>query len=60
MPRKHPPKSDEKPQFERFIETAKKIGAAKTDKGLGDTIRKIAPAKPSAPLPRPSAKLASS
>jgi hypothetical protein len=45
MPRKHPPKPDEKPQFERFIEAAKQIGAAKTDEGLKDVIRKIAPTK---------------
>jgi hypothetical protein len=34
MPRKHPPKPDEKPQFERFLEAAKKIEAGETDRGL--------------------------
>ena len=44
MPRKSPPKADEKPQFERFIETAKKTEAATTDEGLLDTVRKVAKA----------------
>jgi hypothetical protein len=46
MPRKSPPKSDEKPQFERFIEAAKEIGAANSDKDLSATIRKLAHANP--------------
>jgi hypothetical protein len=43
MPRKSPPKPDEKPQFERFIEAAKTVGAADTDEGLPGLIRKVAP-----------------
>ena len=50
MPRKSPPKPDKKPQFERFIEVAKEIGAGVTDEGLTSVIRRIAkteqPAKP--------------
>jgi hypothetical protein len=42
MPRKSPSRPDEKPQFERFIEAAKKVGAAETDEGLPDAIRKMA------------------
>jgi hypothetical protein len=45
MPRKSPPKPDEKPQFERFIDAAKKVGAAETDEGLPVAIRKVAGAK---------------
>jgi hypothetical protein len=55
MPRKLPPKSDEKPQFERFIETATQISAAETDEGLADTVRKIATSK-HPPLPAADAK----
>lgn len=42
MPRKLPPKPDEKPQFERFIEAAKQVGAAETDEGLTVAIRRVA------------------
>ncbi len=45
MPRKSPPKRNEKPQFERFIEAVKQIGANNTDDGLLETIRKIAGSK---------------
>lgn len=37
------PRPDEKPQFERFIETARKIAAGETDEGLERAIKKIAP-----------------
>jgi hypothetical protein len=60
MPRKNPPKPNEKPQFERFIEAAKQIEAAETDKGLAAVVRKVAAAKPAASLPHPSGKRASS
>jgi hypothetical protein len=60
MPARKPPRPDEKPQFERFLEAAKKVGAAETDEGLPDSIRKIARVKPEASHPRPSAKPASS
>jgi hypothetical protein len=53
MPRKLPPKIDEKPQFERFIEAAKKAEAAETDEGLINTIRRVATAKhPASPCRR--------
>jgi hypothetical protein len=52
MPRKLPPKSGEKPQFERFIEAAEKIGAGKTDQGLLDVVRKVATARHSALPPQ--------
>jgi hypothetical protein len=42
MPRKSPLKLDKKPQFERFIDAAKKVGAAESDEGLPDAIRKMA------------------
>jgi len=42
VPMCKPPKPDDKPQFERFIEAAKKVGAAKTDEGLPSVIRKVA------------------
>jgi hypothetical protein len=42
LPRKLPPKPDEKPQIERFIEAAKEVGAAETDEGLSDAIRRVA------------------
>ncbi len=45
MPARKPPPPDEKPQFERFIETARQIGAAETDSALDRAIRKIAPPK---------------
>jgi len=53
MPRKLPPKSDEKPQFDRFLEAAERTGAAETDEGLLDAVRKIATAKHSDHLPAP-------
>jgi hypothetical protein len=43
MPARKQPPPDEKPQFERFIETARQIGAAETDEALNRTISKIAP-----------------
>ena len=33
----------EKPQFDRFLEAAKEIGATETDGALADTIRRITP-----------------
>ena len=43
MPRKSPPKPDEKPQFERFLEAAKEIGAAETDAALPNIIKRLSP-----------------
>jgi len=45
MPAKKP-KLDEKPQFERFIETAREIGAAETDEGLERELEKVIPKTP--------------
>lgn len=36
------PKPDEMPQFERFIETARQLGADETDEALDRAVRKIA------------------
>jgi hypothetical protein len=66
MPARKPPPPDEKPQFERFIETARQIGAGETDEALDRVVRKIAPERrrgdvmPSAPHPHRSGKRASS
>jgi hypothetical protein len=66
MPARKSPSPDEKPQFERFIETARQIGASETDEALGRVIGKIAPARgagvvtPSAPHPRRNVKQVSS
>ena len=60
MPRRHPPNSDEKPQFERFIEAAKQIEAAETDDGLTDIVRKVAETKHKASRPHRTGKRASS
>jgi hypothetical protein len=59
MPARKPPPSDEKPQFERFLETVREVEAAETDDGLGEAVRKVLPKKkvtPSAPRPRRSGK----
>ena len=55
MPARKPPPPDEKPQFERFIETARAIGAADTDEALDRVIGKIAREKiiKSAPPDKP-------
>jgi hypothetical protein len=42
MPAKKP-KPDEKPQFERFLETAREIGAGETDAELEKQFDKIIP-----------------
>jgi len=51
MPARKPP-SDEKPQFERFIEIAHKVGAGETDEALERAVGKIAPAKRPPPSTR--------
>jgi hypothetical protein len=55
MPARKPPPPDEKPQFERFIETARRIGADETDEALDRAIEKIAPPKKSI-VSRPDSK----
>ncbi len=54
MPARKPAPPDEKPQFERFIETAHAIGAGETDEALERIIEKIAPPKSSASERAPS------
>jgi hypothetical protein len=51
VPARKPPPPDEKPQFERFLETAREISAAETDEGLDAVLRKVIP-----PRRPPSAK----
>jgi|HubBroStandDraft_1064217.scaffolds.fasta_scaffold437393_2 hypothetical protein len=41
MPARKPRPLDEKPQFERFLETAREIGAGETDEGLEEVLRKV-------------------
>jgi len=41
MPPRKPPPPDEKPQFERFLETSREIRAAETDDGLDEVLRKV-------------------
>ena len=50
------PKPDEKPQFERFIETAREIGVVETGEALERVIRKIAPGRPCPIKPNPPSK----
>jgi len=45
MPARKPRPKDEKPQFERFIETVRKVGADETDETLDRVIRQIVPPK---------------
>jgi hypothetical protein len=56
MPARKPPRDDEKPQFERSIEAAKKVEAAETDEGLLDTVRKVAKSTHPACASRPAEK----
>jgi hypothetical protein len=42
MPAKNPRPADEKPQFERFLETARQIGAGETDEVLERAIERVA------------------
>jgi hypothetical protein len=52
MPAKKP-KPDEKPQFERFIETAREIGAGETDEALEKALEKLIPNSPRHPKDAP-------
>lgn len=51
-PKRRP--KDEKPQFERFIETARKVEAAETDEALERVLKKIA--QPKRPTPSAESK----
>lgn len=41
MPARNPAPVGEKPQFERFLEAAREFGAAETDEGLDEVLRKV-------------------
>lgn len=62
MPARKPRPKDEKPQFERFLETARKVEAGETDEVLERQIGRIARAPipdtkdTSVPRPRRSGK----
>ena len=45
MPARKPRPKDEKPQFERFVETVRKVGADETDEALEKALDKIVPPK---------------
>jgi hypothetical protein len=45
MPARKPRPPNEKPQFERFLETAHEVGASETYEDLGDVLRKVVPPK---------------
>ena len=47
MPSRKPRPKDEKPQFERFLETARKVEAGETDEALERALEKITPSKTS-------------
>ena len=42
MPAPKPRPPEEKPQFERFLETVEKIGASETDGALGQAVERLA------------------
>lgn len=48
MPAKKP-KPDEKPQRERFIETAREVGADETQEGFEGAFKKVVPCQKSVP-----------
>lgn len=58
MPARKPPPSDEKPQRERFIETAREIGASEDPEAFERAFRQVMREKitPSAPHLRPCEK----
>ena len=43
MPARKPRPPDEKPQFERFLETVRQVGAAETDEALEHAMDKLVP-----------------
>ena len=45
MPKKKPPKKGEKPQKQRFIETAKEVGADQTGEVFEKAVKRILPTK---------------
>lgn len=53
MPARKPRPKDEKPQFERFLETVRKVEAGETDEELERAIEKITPPKRPTPSTEP-------
>jgi hypothetical protein len=49
MIKKPTPKPDDPAEYQRFVETARKLGADETPGALDRVIKKIATAKPPAP-----------
>lgn len=45
MPKEKKPSKDERPQKERFIETAKELGASDKKDAFEDAFKKVVPAK---------------
>jgi hypothetical protein len=41
MPARKPRPPDEKPQFERFLDLAREVGAAETDEGLDEVAKRV-------------------
>ena len=64
MPARKPKPTDEKPQRERFIETAREIGASEDPEEFERVFRQVVKPKavtgPSVPLPRRTGKRVSS
>jgi hypothetical protein len=56
MPARKPRPKDEKPQFERFVETVRQVGADETDETLDRVIRKIAAPRKVMPVMPPRSK----
>jgi hypothetical protein len=54
MPARKPPPPDEKPQRERFIETAREIGASEDPEEFERVFREVV--RPPKPPPRQAAK----
>jgi hypothetical protein len=57
---KRMPKTKDKRQYERFVETARKLGCDESEEAFEREFAKIVPPKPRASHPRPSGKPLSS
>jgi len=51
MPKRKPPDPNEKPQRERFIETAREFGADESGRKFDRAIRKLIPERRAKPRP---------
>lgn len=47
------PNADEKPQHDRFVETARKLGCDESEEAFDEKLKVIARAKPSEPRAKP-------